>query len=57
MDKFDNGFAKIPIAYIDVEMIDRSNVGDVVKAGVWTWKDICTGPVAKTDTCKQHAGE
>jgi len=38
-------------------MIDKSNVGDVVKAGVWTWKDICTGPVAKTDTCKQHAGE
>jgi D-xylose transport system substrate-binding protein len=55
--EFDNGFAKIPTAYIDVEMIDKSSVGDVVKAGVWTWKDICTGPVAKTDACKQHAGE
>ena len=34
--EFDNGFAKIPTAFIDVEMIDKSNVGDVVKAGVWT---------------------
>lgn len=54
---YDNGFEKVPTAYIDVEMIDKSNVGDVVKAGVWTWKDICKGPAAKTDTCKQHAGE
>ena len=57
MATYDNGFEKVPTAYIDVEMIDKSNVGDVVKAGVWTWKDICKGPAAKTDTCKQHAGE
>jgi len=25
-------------------MIDKSNVGDVVKAGVWSWSDICKGP-------------
>jgi hypothetical protein len=38
-------------------MIDKSTVGDVIKAGVWSWKDICTGPAAKTDDCKQNAGK
>jgi D-xylose transport system substrate-binding protein len=55
--EFDNGFEKVPTAFIDVEMIDKSNVGDLVKAGVWTWSDICKGPAAKTDTCKENAGK
>ena len=38
-------------------MIDKSNVGDVVKAGVWSWSDICKGPAAKTATCKQNMGK
>ena len=54
---YDNGFEQVPTAYIDVEMIDKSNVGDVVKAGVWTWKDICKGPAAKTDACKKAMGK
>jgi D-xylose transport system substrate-binding protein len=55
--EFDNGFAKVPAAFADVTMIDKSNVGDVVKAGVWTWKDICTGPAAKTAECAAHAAD
>jgi len=54
---FDNGFEKVPTAYIDVEMIDKSNVGDVVKSGVWSWSDICKGPAAKSDTCKENMGK
>lgn len=54
---YDNGFAKIPTDYNDVKVIDQSNVGDVVKAGVWTWKEVCTGPAAKTQTCKDNAGK
>ena len=38
-------------------MIDATNVGDVVKAGVWTWADICTGAVANTQTCKDNAAQ
>ncbi|MCB1486586.1 MAG: substrate-binding domain-containing protein [Bauldia sp.] len=55
--EFDNGYAKIPTAFIDVTMIDKSNVGDVVDAGVWTWADICTGPAAKTPECEAHTAE
>jgi D-xylose transport system substrate-binding protein len=54
---FDNGFAKVPAAFADVTMIDKSNVGDVVKAGVWTWKEICTGPASKTAECVAHQSE
>ncbi len=53
--EFDNGFAKVPAAFVDVTMIDKSNVGDVVKAGVWSWKDICDGPAAKTADCVAHS--
>jgi len=55
--EFDNGYAKIPTAFIDVTMIDASNIGEVVKAGVWSWSDICTGPAANTQTCKDNAGK
>jgi D-xylose transport system substrate-binding protein len=53
--EFDNGFAKVPASFVDVTMIDKSNVGDVVKAGVWSWKDICTGPASKTAECTAHS--
>jgi D-xylose transport system substrate-binding protein len=55
--EFDNGYAKLPTAFIDVTMIDATNVADVVNAGVWTWKEVCTGPAANTQTCKDHASE
>ncbi len=52
---YDNGFAKIPTVYNDVKVIDQNNIGDAVAAGVWTWKEICTGAAAKTAICKAHA--
>jgi len=55
--EFDNGYGKIPTAFIDVTMIDQSNVGDVVEAGVWNWADVCTGAAANTQTCKDNAGK
>ncbi len=51
--EFDNGFMKVPTGYLDVVNIDKSNVGAVVEAGVWTWKDICTGEAAAVPECKQ----
>jgi D-xylose transport system substrate-binding protein len=51
--EYDNGFMKVPTGFIDVVSIDKSNVGAVVEAGVWTWKDICTGEAAAVPECKQ----
>ena len=48
---FDNGFMKVPTGYLDVMNIDKSNVGAVVDAGVWSWKDICTGEAAAVPEC------
>jgi D-xylose transport system substrate-binding protein len=39
----DNKFAKIPASFLPVENVTVDNLGDVVKAGVWTWADVCKG--------------
>ncbi len=52
-NEFDNGFMKVPTGFLDVVSIDKTNVGAVVEAGVWTWKDICTGEAATVPECKQ----
>lgn len=50
----DNGFMKpgVPAAFLPVQNITIDNVDTVVKDGVWTWQQICTGAAAATDTCK-----
>jgi ABC-type xylose transport system substrate-binding protein len=53
---FNNGAAKVPTAYLAVESIDAANMDKVVAAGLYTWKELCTGMAATSDTCKQKAG-
>lgn len=40
---FDNGFADIPAAYLDVQSIDASNVQILIDAGLYTKEEICDG--------------
>ena len=51
----DNGFMKpgVPAAFLPVQNLHADTVGTLVKDGVWTWKQICTGPAAATATCKK----
>jgi D-xylose transport system substrate-binding protein len=54
----DNGFMKpgVPAALLPVQLLHKDNIDTVVKDGVWTWKQICTGPAAATPTCQTEAG-
>ncbi|MEV2190151.1 sugar ABC transporter substrate-binding protein [Streptomyces phaeochromogenes] len=54
----DNGFMKpgVPAAFLPVQDLHADTVGTLVKDGVWTWKQICTGPTAATETCKKEMG-
>lgn len=40
---FDNGFADIPAAYLDVQSIDASNVQILIDGGLYTKEEICDG--------------
>jgi D-xylose transport system substrate-binding protein len=53
----DNGFMKpgVPAAFLPVQNLHADTVGTLVKDGVWTWKQICTGPAAATATCKKES--
>jgi D-xylose transport system substrate-binding protein len=48
----DNKFMKVPAVFLPVENITADNLGDVVKEGVWTWKEICKG-IESTPICKK----
>jgi D-xylose transport system substrate-binding protein len=48
-----NQFMDVPAVFMPVQNIMLGNLGDVVKAGVWTWADICKG-IETTDVCKQN---
>ncbi|WP_329316375.1 ABC transporter substrate-binding protein [Streptomyces sp. NBC_01262] len=52
----DNGFMKpgVPAVFLPVQNLHADTVGTLVKDGVWTWKQICTGPAAATATCKKE---
>ncbi|MEU1520309.1 sugar ABC transporter substrate-binding protein [Streptomyces sp. NPDC005811] len=54
----DNGFMKpgVPAAFLPVQDLHADTVATLVKDGVWTWKQICTGPAAATETCKKEMG-
>jgi D-xylose transport system substrate-binding protein len=51
--KVNNKFMDVPAVFLPVSNITRDNLGDVVKAGVWTWAQICQG-IETTDVCKQN---
>ena len=53
---FDNGAEKVPTAYLGVKSVDAQTMDRVVKAGLYTWKDLCTGIAAKSSTCAKEAG-
>jgi D-xylose transport system substrate-binding protein len=48
-----NGFMKpgVPAKLLPVQILHKDTVSKVVDDGVWTWKQICAGAVAKTPTC------
>ncbi len=52
----DNGFMKpgVPAVFLPVQILHTDTVDTVVKDGVWTWQQICTGAAADTDTCKKQ---
>jgi D-xylose transport system substrate-binding protein len=41
--KVNNTFMDVPAILLPVKNITADNLGDVVTAGVWTWKEICQG--------------
>ncbi|GAA1882280.1 substrate-binding domain-containing protein [Actinomadura bangladeshensis] len=58
-DTIDNGAMKVPTAKLDATLIhleEGKDPGDAVQKAVdlemFTWKQICTGPAAETETCK-----
>jgi D-xylose transport system substrate-binding protein len=48
-----NGFMKpgVPAKLLPVQVLHKDTVDKVVSDGVWTWKQICAGAVARTPTC------
>lgn len=52
--KVNNKFMDIPTVFLPVNNITSANLGDVVKAGVWTWAQICQG-IQKTPVCQANA--
>ena len=49
---YNNGYAKVPTALLTPTYVTTKNISAVVSAGIWTWKQICTGPAATTAVCK-----
>jgi D-xylose transport system substrate-binding protein len=61
-DTIDNGSMKVPTAKLGATLIHLENGTDpgtivqkAVDLGIFTWKQICTGPAAGTPTCKAKA--
>ena len=62
-DSVDNGAATIPTAklpsthiHLDKGVDPGTVVQKAVDLGIFTWKQICTGPAASTATCKAKVG-
>jgi D-xylose transport system substrate-binding protein len=51
--KVNNKFMDVPAVFLPVSNITATNMGDVVKAGVWTWAQICQG-AEKTALCQAN---
>ena len=52
--KVNNKFMDVPAVFLPVSNITVDNLSDVVKAGVWTWAQICQG-IESTPVCKQNS--
>lgn len=51
--KVNNKFMDVPAVFLPVSNITQANLGDVVKAGVWTWAQICQG-IESTPVCQKN---
>ncbi len=51
--KVNNKFMDVPAVFLPVSNITADNLSDVVKAGVWTWAQICQG-IQSTPVCKAN---
>jgi D-xylose transport system substrate-binding protein len=51
--KVNNKFMDVPAVFLPVSNITADNLSDVVKAGVWTWAQICQG-IESTPVCQQN---
>ncbi|MDQ6436400.1 sugar ABC transporter substrate-binding protein [Mesorhizobium sp. LHD-90] len=51
--KVNNTFMDVPAVFLPVSNITKDNLADVLKAGVWTWPEICKG-IETTDICKSN---
>jgi len=51
---YNNGYADIPTALLTPTYVTQSTLGNVVSAGIYTWKQICSGPAAGTSVCQAH---
>lgn len=51
--KVNNQYMDVPAVFLPVQNITLDNLGDVVEAGVWTWKEICQG-IEDTEVCKKN---
>ena len=51
--KVNNQYMDVPAVFLPVSNVTLDNVPDVVKAGVWTWADICKG-IETTAVCKAN---
>lgn len=48
-----NQYMDVPAVFLPVSNITLDNLQDVVKAGVWTWAEICQG-IEDTEVCKKN---
>lgn len=51
--KVNNKFMDVPAVFLPVSNITLDNMPDVVKAGVWSWAQICQG-IEKTPVCQKN---
>lgn len=51
--KVNNKFMDVPAVFLPVSNITAANLSDVVKAGVWTWPQICQG-IQNTPVCQAN---
>lgn len=51
--KVNNKFMDVPAIFLPVSNITSDNLSEVVKAGVWTWAQICQG-IEKTPVCQKN---
>jgi len=45
--KVNNGTINVPALLLTADVVTKANVGDAVKAGIFTWAQICNGIPAK----------